>query len=99
MDKKNVDWQKWYDDSATGTIRSKHNGFCMDIECNVLVSNPYESDKDTQQWIRKDHLIVNRKDNNTCLNFNQGTTYLGRVISHPINSPVPNSQLWTFEQA
>ena len=24
--------QLWYDDHATGTIRSKLNGFCLDIE-------------------------------------------------------------------
>ena len=26
--------QLWYDDHATGTIRSKLNGFCLDIEGN-----------------------------------------------------------------
>ena len=30
--------QQWYDDSATGTIRSKLNGFCLDIEGNITCS-------------------------------------------------------------
>ena len=33
--KHNKDNQLWYDDPATGTIRSKLNGFCLDIEGTV----------------------------------------------------------------
>ena len=29
------DNQLWYEDSATGTIRTKLNGFCLDIEGNI----------------------------------------------------------------
>jgi hypothetical protein len=97
--KKVVDYQKFYDHSETGTIRSKLNDYCMDLEMNVLVANPYKPGKQTQQWKRKGEMIVNREEENTVINFNQGETYLGRVISHPIISPVTKAQLWSFEQA
>ena len=33
------DNQLWYDDHASGTIRSKLNGFCLDIEGNTWIDD------------------------------------------------------------
>ena len=35
--KSGSDSQQFYDDHATGTIRSKLNGFCLDIEGNTII--------------------------------------------------------------
>lgn len=56
----NCDNQLWYDDFATGTIRSKLNDFCLDWDGNTVNLRPYYPGNPNQQWERADPLIRSR---------------------------------------
>jgi len=52
--------QLWYDDPATGTIRSKFNDLCLDVEGGVVCMKPFQPGDVNQQWDRVGNLIRNR---------------------------------------
>lgn len=54
------DNQLWYDDYATGTIRSKMHDFCLDFNGSCIVVQPYVYGNPNQQWERADPHIRNR---------------------------------------
>jgi len=94
--KNKTDAQKWYDDPATGTIRTKLNDFCLDIQDDRLVINPYSPDKQTQQWERKTkNVIQNRSNNASVLDIaDSNTENRAKVISYDV---LGTNQHWTFE--
>jgi len=55
------DNQMWYDDPATGTIRSKQTGFCLDLEGDNLVVKPYDKHAMTQLWERSGTSLRSKK--------------------------------------
>lgn len=90
------DNQQFYDDLATGTIRSKINHFCMDIENGQLCLRPFQHGDPNQQWERRGTQIANRHNPNEVLDIagsdkNQGA----KVTKYQFNGG-PN-QAWTFE--
>jgi hypothetical protein len=90
------DNQQFYDDPATGTIRSKINNFCLDFENGQLCMNPFQQGDPNQQWERRGNQIANRFNQNEVLDVagsdkNQGA----KVTKYQVNGG-PN-QSWTFE--
>jgi hypothetical protein len=95
-DKHGKDNQLWYDDPSTGTIRSKSGNLCLDIENDQLVVKPFEQGDPNQQWVRQDHFIRNRKDNNKVLDVFKENKEKGAKISvYKYNGK--NNQQWDFE--
>jgi hypothetical protein len=93
------DNQQWYDDPATGTIRSKLNGFCLDIEGDgALRLMPYQPGDPNQQWERdiQGGYIRNRVNRNRVLDiFNIDKTPGAKIGCWDANGG--HNQLWTFE--
>jgi hypothetical protein len=54
------DNQLWYDDFATGTIRSKMHDFCLDFEGDTLVVKPYNPNNLNQQLERAEPFLRSR---------------------------------------
>jgi len=92
------DNQQWYDDPATGTIRTKLNGFCLDIEGDQrLRIMPYQPGDPNQQWERDPQgYIRNRVNRNKVLDIAQGNKNPGAEIIMWDQNGAPN-QLWNFE--
>jgi hypothetical protein len=63
------DNQLWYDDFATGTIRSKLHDLCLDIEGGHLVVNNYQQGDPNQLWEHADPVIRNRQQPNKVLDI------------------------------
>lgn len=95
------DNQQWYDDPATGTIRTKLNGFCLDIEGDgALRIMPYQPGDPNQQWERDvaQGYIRNRPNPNRVLDiFNVDKTPGAKVGAWNANGG--QNQLWNFEGA
>lgn len=92
------DNQQWYDDPSTGTIRSKLNGFCLDIEGDQsLRVMPYQPGDPNQQWERDAQgYIRNRVQRNKVLDiFNQSRDAGAKVGMWDANGG--QNQLWHFE--
>lgn len=90
------DNQQFYDDPSTGTIRSKINNLCIDVEANGLVLKPFQAGDPNQQWERRGNQIANRFNQGEVLEIagndrNQGA----RVQKYQYNGG--QNQLWTFE--
>ena len=90
------DNQLWYDDLSTGTIRTKINNFCLDVENGQLCVKPFQQGDPNQQWERRGNQITNRFNPNEVLDIvgsdkNQGA----KVTKYQFNGG-PN-QSWTFE--
>lgn len=78
----NCDNQLWYDDVATGTIRSKLNDFCLDWDGNAITMRPYYPGSPNQQWERADMFIRNRWTPNQVLDIADNNRAAGaRLIS------------------
>jgi len=88
--------QQWYDDQATGTIRSRLNGYSMDIEGDRLVINPYKEGKVDQQWERSGTLIVNRGTKNMVLDI-AGSIKDEKTKVIKFKATGNPNQSWTFE--
>lgn len=52
--------QMWFEDAATGTIRSKLNEYCFDIDGNRLVLRPHKPGNVNQLWEISSNNIRNR---------------------------------------
>jgi len=88
--------QQFYDDPATGTIRSKLNGFCLDIEGDGnLRMMPFQQGDPNQQWFRDQNYIRNRTNNKVLDIFNQDRTPGAKIGMWDANNG-PN-QHWNFE--
>jgi hypothetical protein len=61
-DQHGKDNQLWYDDPATGTIRSKHRNLCLAVEHDQLCVQNYKEGDPTMQWERDGQFIRNRVD-------------------------------------
>ncbi|KAK2162801.1 hypothetical protein LSH36_91g03009 [Paralvinella palmiformis] len=61
------DNQLWYIDHPTGTIRSKANKMCLDLNDNRLVINSFSPGNSNQQWDIHGEQICNRHDSNKVL--------------------------------
>jgi hypothetical protein len=99
LNKQGSDSQQWYDDPATGTIRSKLNGFCLDIEGDgALRLMPYQPGDPNQQWERdiQQGYIRNRVNRNRVLDiFNMDRTPGAKVGAWEANGGA--NQLWNFD--
>lgn len=90
--------QQWYDDPATGTIRTKLNGFCLDIEGDQsLRVMPYQPGDPNQQWERDaEGYIRNRVHRNKVLDiFGQSREAGAKIGMWDANGG--SHQLWNFE--
>jgi len=96
--KLNQDNQLWSDDHSTGTIRSKLNGFCLDIEGDgKLRIMPYQQGDPNQQWERDAQgFIRNRVNRNKVLDIMGANSQEGAHIgAWDVNNGA--NQLWNFE--
>lgn len=91
------DNQLWYDDPWNGTIRTKLNGFCLDVEGDQLQVKPYKPGDVNQMWERdSDGYIRNRHDKTKVLDIFGKRTDAGAPIGmYDTNGGV--NQLWHFE--
>jgi len=90
------DNQLWYDDPITGTIRSKLNHFCLDVEGDRLVVKPYQPGDQNQQWERFLHQIRNRTNRHRVLDvFSNNKDPGAHIGSYDFNGG--ENQLWEFE--
>jgi len=95
-DKHGKDNQLWYDDPPTGTIRCKAGNLCLDIENDQLCVKPFQQGDPNQQWVRQEHFIRNRKDNNKVLDILKENKEKGAKISaYKFNGG--NNQQWEFD--
>lgn len=95
-DKHGKDNQLWYDDPLSGTIRSKAQNLCLDIENDQLCVKPFQQGDANQQWVRQEHFIRNRKDNNKVLDILQEKKEKGAKISaYKYNGGI--NQQWEFD--
>jgi len=90
--------QQWYDDHATGTIRTKLNGYCLDIEGDQrLRIMPYQQGDPNQQWERDSQgFIRNRVNRNKVLDILNANHDEGAHIGAWDINNGPN-QLWNYE--
>lgn len=95
-DKHGKDNQVWYDDLATGTIRTKAGNFCMDIENEQLCVREYQPGDPNQQWVRQDQYIRNRVDSNRVLDIMNNSREKGAKIG-AWNFNGGQNQSWEFE--
>lgn len=92
------DNQLWYDDPTTGTIRTKLNGFCLDVESDQkLRIMPYQQGDPNQQWERDPQgFIRNRVNRNKVLDIIRANQSPGAELCMYDANNGPN-QLWNFE--
>jgi hypothetical protein len=77
------DNQLWYDDFTTGTIRSKLNDFCLDIDGDTIVVRPFYPNNTNQQWERVEPYIRNRYSPNKVIDIAGGNRKpSARLIIH-----------------
>lgn len=62
--------QIFFSDQVTGTIRTNVNNFCLDITNDILVINPYDPYKKTQQWRIMSKKIFSRQQSDLVLTLN-----------------------------
>lgn len=76
------DWnnQLWYDDPMTGTIRSKSTGYCLDINGDTLVVNPYYPGNSNQLWERSGNNIRNRSTPHRVIDISGGNREPGAKV-------------------
>lgn len=74
------DNQVWYTDHVTGTIRSKVNSSCLDVQGDRLCVNHYNSGDPNQQWELDGNLIVNRLDRDNVLDIVAGESEEGTEV-------------------
>lgn len=90
------DYQIFYDDPSTGTIRIKSSNFCLDIEDERLVVRPYQQGDPNQQWTRAEPHIRNKVDSNRVLDvFGENKDKGAQVGAYKFNGNA--NQCWTFE--
>jgi hypothetical protein len=88
--------QLWYDDPVTGTIRSKLNHFCLDVEAEQLVAKTYQAGDVHQQWERHEHQVRNKAKPKTVLDiFGKSKKPGSQIGSYEFNGG--ENQLWDFE--
>jgi len=88
------DNQLWYDDPATGTIRSKWNNCALTVENDQLIVKDVQPGNVNQQWMRQGDVIRNRTSNKV-LDIHGESTEKGAKISAYDNNGGKN-QKWTF---
>nr|UCK81496.1 ricin lectin domain-containing protein 5 [Arenicola marina] len=92
------DDQLWFEDHATGSIRSRMNQFCLDIGDNcTLVVNPLQPGSMTQQFMRLGDYIQNRHDANKVVDVANCNRSIGaRVIVWQRKGGI--GQMWRYPQ-
>jgi len=76
------DNQLWYDDTTTGTVRSRYNDWCLDIEGECVVVKPHIPGSSTQLWERYGDFLRRRTFSNISVGVN-GTQSGARLIVGP----------------
>jgi len=91
-----ADSQLFYKDSATGTVRSKLNDYCVDTMSDSIVLNPYQPGNGSQEWNVSGQFITNRKNPALALDIQgSGSVPGSRVVMW--NYEGKRSQQWTIE--
>lgn len=72
--------QLWYDDPATGTIRSKLHNFCLDFNGSNIVVTPFSYGNPNQLWERADPFIRMRMQPNRVLDVANNNTSPGAYL-------------------
>ncbi|CAH1777261.1 unnamed protein product [Owenia fusiformis] len=91
-----VDNQMWWAHRPTRTIRSKLNGFCLDICDDRIVLNPYEKGRCEQIWLVRGEKIKNRNTSN-CLDIVGANQDSGAEICSWEHNGQENQQ-WEFKR-
>jgi len=77
----NNDNQLWYDDPMTGTVRSKFNGYCLDVEGENAVLKLHQSGSSTQLWERCGSLMRRTTSQNIVLGIYGGSVNNGARVT------------------
>ncbi|ELT93137.1 hypothetical protein CAPTEDRAFT_198282, partial [Capitella teleta] len=96
-----ADHQLFYEDEQTGTIRSALNGYCIDVQDDIVVVNPYDPYSKNQQWRKFGKKVQNRSKLSLVLQRQSANTERSegqRAISEYWRSEVRREQR-TGEQA
>ena len=89
--------QIWFDDVATGTIRSKSNKkLCMTYEGEQMIVKKYEAGNANQQWMRQGRTIRSRSDQNLVVDIAKKNKELGATI-WAYKYKGGENQHWKFE--
>jgi len=89
------DNQLWYDDPATGTIRSKQTGYCLDLDNDMLVVRPYGGGHH-QKWERVGQFIRSRNNHNRVLDVYGGKKSAGSKVG-VFDFHGNENQQWEYE--
>lgn len=91
------DNQVWFDDPATGTIRSKVKPkCCITFDGEQLVIKKYEPGNPQQQWMRQGRTIRNRVDHSQVIDIYKKETEKGATVGS-FKYKGGENQHWTFE--
>jgi hypothetical protein len=92
--KNSNDNQQWWDDSATGTIRTMLNDYCLEvIGDNNIVINPYKAGNVNQQWQRTTEGYVKNTSTNKVLEIT-GSSMNDAAPMRPADPTGELNQLW-----
>lgn len=94
-DRHGGDNQIFFDDPATGTIRSKWNNCALTVENDQLYVKDVQPGNKAQQWVRQGDVIKNRNDNRVLDVFAENTEKGAQIGAYESNGGV--NQKWEFE--
>lgn len=89
------DNQIWFDDPATGCIRSKFNNCALTIENDQLIIKDVQPGNANQQWMRQGNVIRNRTNNKVLDVLGENTAKGAKIGAYDHNGG--KNQQWTFE--
>jgi len=90
------DNQLWYEDPGTGTIRTKMNDFCIDLQGDNLTIMPYQPGSASQAWMLAANKIQNRYNASQSFDIKNNSEDAGAEVFAWDFHGGPN-QLWSFE--
>ncbi|ELU00451.1 hypothetical protein CAPTEDRAFT_225061 [Capitella teleta] len=88
-----ADHQLFYEDEQTGTIRSALNGYCIDVQDDIVVVNPYDPYSKNQQWRKFGKKVQNRSKLSLVLQVAEASMDAGANIV-PAEFSGEEEQLW-----
>lgn len=87
--------QVWYDDPATGTIRSKLNNCALTVENDQLIIKDVQPGNAAQAWSRQGDVIKNTKTGKVLDVFGENTAKGAQIGAYDNNGGA--NQKWEFE--
>jgi len=90
------DNQLFYEDPESGTIRTKLNDYCLDIQDDSVVINPFQPGNSTQQWMIAGNRIQSRFNPDQVFDIADNNQDAGaRVCTWGFHGG--QNQLWSIE--